>query len=190
LQALTQSTDKFVQATDKNIQELKNATMANSRDIQELKSYTTQAMSRLEGQISHLVTELNRIEEEELQSQLMIERHYMSDEDDSENSYHEHAQVTTTLDEDVIVDNNEEQVENIEQIEHHEKSQPPTVPNLPSDMEVSTKAPACITVPLETHQEPKVPSLECLQESSYAKILKDLCTQARKFRNHFPKKIL
>jgi hypothetical protein len=164
--------------------------MANSRDIQELKSYTTQAMSRLEGQIGHLVTELNRIEEEELQSQLMIERHYMSDEDDSENSYHEHAQVTTTLDEDVIVDNNEEQVENIEQIEHHEKSQPPTVPNLPSDMEVSTEAPACITVPLETHQEPKVPYLECLQEPSYAKILKDLCTQARKSRNHFPKKIL
>jgi hypothetical protein len=87
LQALTQSTDKFVQAIDKNIQELKNATMANSRDIQELKSYTTQAMSRLEGQIGHLVTELNRIEEEELQSQLMIERHYMGDEDDFENSY-------------------------------------------------------------------------------------------------------
>jgi hypothetical protein len=40
--------------------------MSNNRDIQELKSYTTQAMSRLEGQIGHLVTELNRIEEEEL----------------------------------------------------------------------------------------------------------------------------
>jgi hypothetical protein len=81
----------------------------------------------------------------------MIERYYMSDEDDSENSYHEHAQVTTTLDEDEVVDNEEEQVEHNEQIEHHEKSQPPTDPNLPSDMEVSTEAPACITVPLETH---------------------------------------
>jgi hypothetical protein len=147
-------------------------------------------LPRIEGQIGHLVTELNRIEEEELQSQLMIERHYMSDEDDSENSYHEHAQVTTTLDEDEVVDNEEEQVEHNERIEHHEKSEPPTDPNLPSDMEVSTEAPACITAPLETHQEPKASSLECLQEPSYVKILKDLCTQARKSRNHIPKKIL
>jgi hypothetical protein len=124
------SIDKFVQATNKNIQELKNATMANSRDIHELKSY----VARIEGKIGHLVTELNRIEEEELQSQLMIERHYMSDEDDSKNSYHEHAQVTTTLDKDEVVDNEEEQVEHNEQIEHHEKSEPPTDPNLPSDM--------------------------------------------------------
>jgi hypothetical protein len=120
----------------------------------------------------------------------MIERHYMSDEDDSEIFYHEYTQVTTTLDEDVIVDNNEEQVENIEQIEHHKKSHPPADPNLPSDMEVSTKAPACIAVPFETHQEPKVSSLDCLQEPSYAKILKDLCKQVQKSRNHFPKKIL
>jgi hypothetical protein len=145
-------------------QELKNATMANSRDIQELKS----SIARIKGQIGHFVIELNRIEEEELQSQLMIERHYTSDEDDSENSYHEHTQVTTTLDEDEIVDNKEhtKQVEQIERVEHHEKSQPPTNPNLPSDMEVSTKALACITAPLETDQEPKVPSLECLQEPS------------------------
>jgi hypothetical protein len=87
MKVLIQSTDKFVQAIDKNIQELKNATMANSRDIQELKG----SVARIEGQIGHLVTELNRIEEEELQSQLMIERHHMSDEDDSGNSYHEHA---------------------------------------------------------------------------------------------------
>jgi hypothetical protein len=160
--------------------------MANSKDIHELKS----SVARIKGKIGYLVTELNRIEEEELQSQLMIERHYMSDEDDSENSYHEHAQVTTTLDEDEVMDNEEEQVEHNERIEHHEKSQPLTDPNLSSDMEVSTEAPACIIAPLETHQEPKVPSLECLQEPSYAKILKDLCKQTRKSRNHFPKKIL
>jgi hypothetical protein len=182
MKALMQSTDKFMQRTDQAVQ-------SNTRDIQELKG----SVARIEGQIGHLVTELNRIEEEELQSQLMIERHHMSDEDDSENSYHEHAQVTTTLDGDEIVDNKEEhtkQVEQIERVEHHEKSQPPADSNLPSDMEVSTKTHACITVPLETHQEPKVPSLDCLQEPSYAKILKDLCKQARKSRNHFPKKIL
>jgi hypothetical protein len=56
----------------------------------------------------------------------------------------EHAQVTTKLESEETVDNNEEQVEQIERVEHHEKSQPPTDPNLPSDMEVSTEAPACI----------------------------------------------
>jgi hypothetical protein len=81
----------------------------------------------------------------------MIEMHYMSDKDDSENSYHEHAQVTTTLDEDQVVDNKEEQVEHNERIEHHEKSEPPINPNMPSDMEVSTEAPTCIIAPLETH---------------------------------------
>jgi hypothetical protein len=101
----------------------------------------------------------------------------------------EHAQVTTRLESEEIVDNNEEQVEQIERVEHHEKSQPPTDLNLPSDMEVSTEAPACITAPLETHQEPKALFLECPQEPSYVKILKDLCIQARNSRNYFPKKI-
>jgi hypothetical protein len=120
----------------------------------------------------------------------MIESHYISDEDDSENSYHEHAQVTTTLDEDEVVDNKEEQVEHNKRIEHHEKNQPPIDPNMPSDMEVSTKAHAYIAAPFEAHQEPKASSLVRLQEPSYVKILKDLCTQARKYRIHFPKKIL
>jgi hypothetical protein len=189
MKAFMQLTDKNLQALTQSNDKLMNATMSNTRDIQELKG----SVARIEGQIGHLVIELNRIEEEELQSQLMIERHHMSDEDDSKNSYHEHAQVTTTLNEDEIVDNKEEhtkQVEQIERVEHHEKSQPPANPNLHNDMEVSTKAPACITVPLETHQEPKVPSLDCLQEPSYAKILKDLCKQMQKSRNHFPKKIL
>jgi hypothetical protein len=101
----------------------------------------------------------------------------------------EHAQVTTRLESEEIVDNNEEQVEQIERVKHHEKSQPPTDLNLSSNTEVSTEALACITAPLETHQEPKASSLECLQEPSYVKILKDLCTQVRKSRNHFPKKI-
>jgi hypothetical protein len=61
---------------------------------------------------------------------------------------------------------------------------------MPSDIEMSTEAPARIIAPLETHQEPKASSLECLQEPSYVKILKDLSTQAQKSRNHFPKKIL
>jgi chromosome segregation ATPase len=165
--ALMQSTNKFIHSTKKFMQRIDQAIQSNNRDIQELKS----SVARIEGQISHLVTESNKIEEEEFQSQLMIERHYMNDRDE-------------------VVDNKEEQVEHNERIEHHEKSQPPTDPNLLSDIEVSTKAPACITAPLKTHQEPKASSLECLKEPSYVKILEDLSTQAQKSRNHIPKKIL
>jgi hypothetical protein len=70
--------------------------------------------------MNHLV-ELNKIEEEEFQSQLMTERHYLVDKDE-------------------VVDNEEEQVEHIEQIKHHEKSEHPIDPNLPNDMEMSTEA--------------------------------------------------
>jgi uncharacterized coiled-coil protein SlyX len=68
------------------IQEIKDATMANTPTIE-----------RFEGQLDRLVAELNGIEEEELQSQLMAERHYVVDEDDSSNHHHEHVQATTTL---------------------------------------------------------------------------------------------
>jgi hypothetical protein len=122
--------------------------------------------------------------------------HYLVDKDeimDNEEEHTkqvEHAQVTTALEIEEIVDNNEEKVEQIERVEHHKKSQPLIDPNLSSDMKVSTEVPACITNLLETHQEPKASSLVRLKEPSYAKILKDLCIQARKSRYHFPKKIL
>jgi hypothetical protein len=60
---------------------------------------------------------------------------------------------------------------------------------LSNDKEVSTEAHSFIIVPLETYHEPKASVLQCLKEPSYAKILKDLCTQVRKSRNHPPKKI-
>jgi hypothetical protein len=46
----------------------------------------------------------NNNEERELQSQLMAERHYIIDEDDFSNSYHEHVQATTTLGSEEIVE--------------------------------------------------------------------------------------
>jgi hypothetical protein len=42
-----------------------------------------QQFKGLEGQFNHLVAEFNRLEEEEFQSQLMAEGHYVIDEDDS-----------------------------------------------------------------------------------------------------------
>jgi hypothetical protein len=69
--------------------------------------------------------------------------------------------------------------------EENEQIELPSTSNLSNDKEVSTEAPSFIIVLLETHHEPKASSPKRLKEPSYAKILKDLCTQARKSRNHF-----
>jgi len=50
----------------------------------------TSAIERLEGQLHHLVAELNRMEEEEFQGLLMAEGHYMIDENDSNNPHCHH----------------------------------------------------------------------------------------------------
>jgi hypothetical protein len=63
-----------------SLQEIKDVTMAN-----------TQVIAKLEGHIGHLLVAYNRIEEEELQIQLMARRPYMIDEDDLSNSYNEHV---------------------------------------------------------------------------------------------------
>ena len=56
----------------------------------------TKAIARLEGQLDHLVTEFNKIEEDELQSQQIVRGQHMIDEDASSNSYHKHVQATST----------------------------------------------------------------------------------------------
>jgi hypothetical protein len=82
----------FMERTGQStIQEIKDATMANIL-----------AIERLEWQFDRLVAELNRMEEDEFQSQLMAERHYMIDEDDSSNPHHEHVQATTTLESEAV----------------------------------------------------------------------------------------
>jgi hypothetical protein len=52
--------------------------------------------------MEYLVAEVTRIEEEEFQSQLMATGHYMIDEDDFSNSYHEHVQATATLGSEIV----------------------------------------------------------------------------------------
>lgn len=161
----------------------------------------------MEGEIDYLATEFNRIEEEELQSQLMAQGHYMIDEDDASHSCHEHVPDTTILESEDIVDNNEEeekddqvehiekQVEHIDQIEHieqvkqREKIELLADTSLSDDKEVSAEPHSFIIVPFETHHESKALILQYLREPSYATILKDLCRQALKSRNHCPKKI-
>jgi len=192
--------------------------MSNSQIIQELTyeirdstQFTHQAFAKMEEQIDYLVVELNRIEEEEFQSQLMAQGHYMIDEDDASHSCHEHVPDIIILESKEIVDNNKEvkeeklehieqiepreQVEHIdqvkhkEQVEHKKKIEPLEDTSLSNDNKVSTEAHSLIIVPLETHHESKASILQCLKESSYDKILEDLCRQAHKSRNHRPKKI-
>jgi hypothetical protein len=131
----------------------------------------------------------------------MAQGHYFIDEDDANHFCHEHFPETTILKSKEILDNNEEeekeeqvehkeeQIEHREQVEHKEKIKPPADISLSNDKEVSTEAHSFIIVPLETQHESKASIFQCLKESLYAKILKDLCRQAHKTRNHRPKKI-
>jgi hypothetical protein len=164
----------FMELTGQAISDVKNVVMEN-----------TQAITRIEGQLEYLVVEVTRIEEEELQSQLMA-GHYMIDEDDASHSCHEHVPTITMFENEEIVDRNEEK-ENEEHLEH---IAPLPNPNTTNDKEMSTEAHSFITIPLETFLEPQASILKCLKEPSYAKTVKDLCTQPLKSRHHCPKKIL
>jgi hypothetical protein len=225
LKKVTMSNDQIMQELKQSRQELKNATMSNSQAIKELTheirdstQFTHQAFAKKEEQIDYLVVEFNRMEEEELQSQLMAEGHYKIDEDDASHSCHENIPDTIILESNEI-DNNEEegkdeqiehnekegkkdqirhkdeqiehrdQIEQEDQVEHKKKIEPPADTSLSNDKEVSTDAHSFIIVPLETHHESKALILQCLKVPSYAKILKDLCRQWHKSRNHRPKKI-
>jgi hypothetical protein len=95
----------FMHSNSQTIQEVKNVIMVDSPAIQEIEYATmanTSAFERLEGQLHHVVAELNRIEEEDLQGQLMVEGYYMIDDDDSSNPHYEHIQATTTHGSDVV----------------------------------------------------------------------------------------
>lgn len=136
--------------TGQAISDMKNATMAN-----------TQTIAKLEGQFYSLLAELNRMEKEELQSQLMA-GHYMIDEDESSNSCHEHVPAITIFESEETMDNNEKE-EKEELLEHTE---PPPNPNLSNDKEISIKAHSFITIPFETLHEPLASVLQCLKVQS------------------------
>jgi hypothetical protein len=172
---LEDSLKAFMQFTSQTINEMKNATLENTR-----------AIARIEGQLEYLAAEVTRIKEEELQGQVMAEGHYMIDEDDFNNLHQEHVQATATFESEEIVDGNEEE----EKEEHLEHTTPLPDPNMSTDKEMSTEAHSFITIPLETFHEPRVSVLQCLQMPSSTKSLKDRCTQEQKSRNHRLTKIL
>jgi predicted CopG family antitoxin len=112
LKKVTMSNDQIMQELKQSRQELKNATMSNSQAIKELTheirdstQFTHQAFAKKEEQIDYLVAEFNRMEEEELQSQLMAEGHYKIDEDDASHSCHENIPDTIILESNEIEHN-------------------------------------------------------------------------------------
>jgi hypothetical protein len=114
----------FMQLTGQALSEVKNVAMEDTR-----------AIARIEGQLEYLVAEVTRLEEEELQGQVMAEGHYIIDEDDFNNLHHEHVQATAIFESEEIVDVNEEE----EKEEHLEHTTPLPNPNMSNDKEVSTK---------------------------------------------------
>jgi hypothetical protein len=89
--SLEDTLEAFRQTINQPIQEITDATMAN-----------TEAIARLKGHVDHLLSEFNIVKEEELQSQEMARGQYMIDEDGPINSYHEHVQATTFGSEEVV----------------------------------------------------------------------------------------
>jgi len=125
--SLEETLQAFIQTSNRNIQELKKVTMSNNQAMQELKTASIsdneniQNLAKIEGHIDYLVAEFNRMEEEELQSQLMAEGHYKIDEDEASHSCHENVPDTIILESNEI-DNNEEEGKE-EQIEHNEEEE-------------------------------------------------------------------
>jgi hypothetical protein len=130
----------FIELTGRAISDMKNATMEN-----------TQAIARIEGQMEYLVAEVTRIEEEELQNQLMAQGYYMIDEDDASHSDHEHVPAITILESEETVDS----IGGEGREEHLEHTAPPLNPKSSNDKKMSTEAHSFITIPLETFHEPQ-----------------------------------
>ena len=95
---------------------------------------------------------------------------------------HENAQTTT------ILVSEEKAINKVE--ENQEQIEPLPIQDLSNEKEVSIEAHSFVTIPLETHHETEVSFIQCLEVLSYAIILKDLCTEGHKSRNHVPKRIL
>jgi hypothetical protein len=156
--SLEETFEEFRKTVNQPCQEIIDATAAN-----------TKAVAWLEGQFGHLVAELNRIEEEELQSQEMAIRQYMIGEDCPSDPHHEHVQATITLVSEERADTQKEE----EKEEQVEKFEPPQNSSPSNDKEVSIEAHSFVTIPLETYDSPQVLSSQCLEEPSYVAIFED-----------------
>jgi hypothetical protein len=198
MKVLTQSTDKFIQSTDRNIQELKNGTMANSRDIQELKS----SVANIEGQIGQLANQVGERERGKFPSQHVPNPKGQFAIGSSSTPTHgqEHMQAITTLRLGKQVDNQVFKPE-----EEEESQDKPARYTIVQDVEDQAKKyvpkalyPERLIAPKKSskyddilevfkHVQINIPFLDAIQQVPfYAKFLKDLVTVKRK--TNVPKK--
>jgi hypothetical protein len=175
----------------------------------------SQSIAKLEGQVGQLANALNQRKEGKLPSQPVAnpKGHYMVDGSASDSTPHEQVQAVTTLRSGRVVDNKVG-------LKAQEKDDSPMNPKPPLDspnvlkehttLETSSeprapfperlKEPPCAAKQGEKFQEMmeifkqvqiNIPIIDAIRQiPSYAKFLKDLCTQKRRMRTRSPEKIL
>jgi hypothetical protein len=175
----------------------------------------SQSIAKLETQMGQMANTLNRREERKLPSQPVMNPKglYMVNEETS----HQHVQSITTLRSGKLVDNQvrekkDEHNELLETLQKDKGKQMINEPSTSADPSSETlyvprapfperlKAPSHfgkqgekIQAVMEAFKQVKIniPLLDAIQQvPTYAKFLKDLCTQNRKSKNHIPKKVL
>jgi hypothetical protein len=175
----------------------------------------SQSIAKLETQMGQMANTLNRREERKLPSQPVMNPKglYMVNEETS----HQHVQSITTLRSGKLVDNQvrEKKDEHNEVLETLQKDKGKQMINEPStSADPSSETPYVPRAPfpellkapshfgkqgekiqavMEAFKQVKIniPLLDAIQQvPTYAKFLKDLCTQKRKSKNHIPKKVL
>jgi hypothetical protein len=206
--SLEDTLQAFIQARSQTNQELKNATIANSRDIQELKS----SVANIEGQFGQLANQVGERERGKFSSQPVLNPKGQLGIGSSSTPTHrqEHVKAITTLRSRKQVDNQVATPEEASHIAREEENQakpttyvgPDTV--IPSVEDQSKKyvpkAPYLerLIAPKKSskyddilevfkHVQINIPFLDAIQQvPSYAKFLKDLVTVKRK--TNVPKK--
>ena len=204
MKTLIQTIEKFLQRTDQNIQ-------SNNKDIQVLKIYTTQAITKMEGQIGQIANQVREKERGKFLSQPVPSPIGQFVIGSSSTSTHgqEHVQAITTLRSGKQVDNQiatpEEATDTAKEEESQDKPARDAkldniIPSVEDHSKYIPKAPypKRLMAPkkrskfddiLEVFKlvQINIPFLDAIQQvPSYAKFLKDLVTIKRK--TNVPKK--
>jgi hypothetical protein len=198
----------FMQSTDRNIQELKNATMSNTKDIQELKS----SVANIKGQIGQLANQVGERERGKFPSQPVPNPKEQFSIGSSSTPTHgqEHVQAIATLRSGKQVDNQVATPKDSSDTAKVEENQAKPTADvgldtiIPSVEDQSKKYvpkalyPERLIAPKKSskyddilevfkHVQINIPFLDAIQQvPSYAKFLKDLVTVKRK--TNVPKK--
>jgi hypothetical protein len=175
----------------------------------------SQSIAKLEGQVGQLTNALNQRKEGKLPSQPVTnpKGHFMVDGSVSDSTSHEQVQAVTTLRSGRVVDNKvglKAKEKDDSPVNPKSPIDSPNVPKEHTTLETSSEFrapfPECLKEPSyaakqgEKFQEMmeifkqfqiNIPIIDAIRQiPSYAKFLKDLCSQKHRMRTRSPKKIL